>query len=371
MNSRAHLRAEYTPRGLTRTSVISLEKFSIHAPLRGATACAARSIRISTSFNPRTPAGCDGPGYRLYYAIYVSIHAPLRGATLHLFCFFRGQMVSIHAPLRGATKQNEKLQTEASVSIHAPLRGATGTATDFNVSVISFNPRTPAGCDPRNSGKLWKAICFNPRTPAGCDPMPTRPWSRTHGFNPRTPAGCDLWTTIFGNRYMRFQSTHPCGVRQILVVRITFLGMFQTTHPWGVGRMFRQHLFKIFRGFNPRTPAGCDSWPKRPRLPRPRFQSTHPCGVRPIAALKCSAALGVSIHAPLRGATHCRAQVCGGTRGFNPRTPAGCDLKLFVLCLDIRVSIHAPLRGATPRLSTATTYGMFQTTHPCGVRRPV
>jgi len=36
-----------------------------------------------------------------------------------------------------------------------------------------------------------------------------------------------------------------------------------------------------------------------------------------------------------------------------------------------RVSIHAPLRGATPSSDTSTRSRLFQSTHPCGVRRPI
>ncbi len=55
------------------------------------------------------------------------------------------------------------------------------------------------------------------------------------------------------------------------------------------------------------------------------FQSTHPCGVRLDALAARVAALEVSIHAPLRGAT----------------------LKVDSFELPPDVSIHAPLRGAT------------------------
>jgi len=77
------------------------------------------------------------------------------------------------------------------------------------------------------------------------------------------------------------------------------------------------------------------------------FQSTHPCGVRQMVFLDNA-----------------------GRIGFNPRTPAGCDImsasglmqnvrfqsthpcgvrlkKALRYALTISVSIHAPLRGAT------------------------
>ena len=125
------------------------------------------------------------------------------------------------------------------------------------------------------------------------------------------------------------------------------------------------------------------------------FQSTHPCGVRLSNRLDPAGAVQVSIHAPLRGATHdgvhqarydwrvsIHAPLRGATRagldmshgtlGFNPRTPAGCDSHLqavidgmaafqsthpcgvrqkhiVMVFHAVEVSIHAPLRGATLR----------------------
>ena len=61
-------------------------KVSIHAPLRGATYYYRTHSSSSSSFNPRTPAGCDWPGCEHGRGADVSIHAPLRGATVHTFC---------------------------------------------------------------------------------------------------------------------------------------------------------------------------------------------------------------------------------------------------------------------------------------------
>ena len=126
----------------------------------------------------------------------------------------------------------------------------------------------------------------------------------------------------------------------------------------------------------------------------------------------------VSILAPLRGATRFPQGFGKGQFGFNPRTPAGCDLgggaildhciivsihaplrgatydsphvvftvykvsihaplrgatinRTRALCYS-RVSIHAPLRGATSLLGLCPSSRLrFQSTHPCGVRRHV
>ena len=193
---------------------------------------------------------------------------------------------------------------------------------------IRFNPRTPAGCDGapstttgcaapfqsthpcgvrRNDGEDWVPLIsmFQSTHPCGVRrrvvPVATAP----RRFNPRTPAGCDACAAgPLPRRGSRFQSTHPCGVRRVEV----------PTCP------------VIDRSFNPRTPAGCDLRPKNKggidvmfQSTHPcgvrlavyvyypyivAFQSTHPCGVRPLFGLDGDVVTGVSIHAPLRGATN-------------------------------------------------------------------
>ena len=97
--------------------------------------------------------------------------------------------------------------------------------------------------------------------------------------------------------------------------------------------------------FNPRTRTGCDGNNFVYNSSNLGFQSTHPHGVRPGASLKM----------PLLS-------------GFNPRTRTGCDVYRPCQLHNIRVSIHAPARGATTQGSQGRRYGMFQSTHPHGVR---
>ena len=99
------------------------------------------------------------------------------------------------------------------------------------------------------------------------------------------------------------------------------------------------------------------------------FQSTLPCGERPILLSSHNQWPWVSIHAPVRGATICRWMSSTGFPSFNPRSRAGSD---DVTCYgescgwfqstlpcgerprrrtgpigNRKVSIHAPVRGAT------------------------
>ena len=161
--------------------------------------------------------------------------------------------------------------------------------------------------------------------------------------------------------------------------------MFQPTHPCGVRRRFCGVSLLFHLRFNPRTPAGCDHtfgyvWYTRLRcfnhaplrvrpvgsspdvcvvstrtpavrllvpsvFPACRFQPTHPCQC--MVALFRGSVLGVSTHAPLRGAT------IAEWLGYE----------------DFDVSTHAPLRGATVIVFAIGLWGKFQPTHPCGVRR--
>ena len=121
-------------------------------------------------------------------------------------------------------------------------------------------------------------------------------------FNPRTRMGCDKGEEITFFIGDKFQSTHPYGVRL----------PFQ----------FEKVLDKL-------------------------FQSTHPYGVRPDVPATGVKSYGISIHAPVWGATSINspllyyfhisihAPVWGATRGQEVR-------KKRTL-----ISIHAPVWGAT------------------------
>ena len=65
---------------------------------------------------------------------------------------------------------------------------------------------------------------------------------------------------------------------------------------------------------------------------------------------------GVSIHAPVKGATNTAQLFSQRAGGFNPRTREGCDVlyRRFTV-IEFKVSIHAPVKGATG-LVTAEDY---------------
>ena len=140
-------------------------------------------------------------------------------------------------------------------------------------------------------------------------------------FNPRTRVGCDGAYPLDPKSPKQFQSTHPCGVRQS--TRFFYVCQSVSIHAPVWGATVAGGAKRGIRGFNPRTRVGCDFLQQFCHW-RARFQSTHPCGVRPLLGANAPTSI-VSIHAP----------VWGATRYAPPFFP------LF------RVSIHAPVWGAT------------------------
>ena len=113
---------------------------------------------------------------------------------------------------------------------------------------------------------------------------------------------------------------------------------------WGATQSAYTHY--SLQSFNPRTRVGCDR--------------SQPMDIDKVK---------VSIHAPVWGATgHCPAVIFRGA-SFNPRTRVGCD---FSLSLPL-----ATTSSFNPRTRVGCDYNLlhniynlvFQSTHPCGVRR--
>ena len=56
----------------------------------------------------------------------------------------------------------------------------------------------------------------------------------------------------------------------------------------------------------------------------------------------------ISIHAPMKGATHFFGAKGAAPANFNPRTHEGCDITGKQVIDDaLAISIHAPMQGAT------------------------
>ena len=100
--------------------------------------------------------------------------------------------------------------------------------------------------------------------------------------------------------------------------------MFQSTHPHGVRHIaaVKKHEADKFQSTHPHgvRPNKVINFANVNK-----FQSTHPHGVRPTLRGKPPQPAGVSIHAPTRGATNFVTPDTRVRRSFNPRTHTGCD----------------------------------------------
>ena len=166
-----------------------------------------------------------------------------------------------------------------------------------------------------------------------------------------------------------FQSTPPHGGRPLRDGNVTTVVVFQSTPPHGGRRYVEPDMLALgcvsihapARGatlaamgsaavagcFNPRPRTGGDTNPPRRGGFVAWFQSTPPHGGRQLIVLTVIASIGVSIHAPARGAT---AEQHGGANraSVSIHAPArGATHGLTLRLATIGVSIHAPARGAT------------------------
>ena len=192
--------------------------------------------------------------------------------------------ISIHAPQWGATCSQCIHVRAFGISIHAPQWGATCIVIAINHGTTNFNPRTPVGCDLS---------------------LPARLVTRNG-----------------------FQSTHPSGVRPSGLRKHHAHRAISIHAPqWGATTRSSRYV-PHNPDFNPRTPVGCDQRSGLQFVAVTLFQSTHPSGVRLLAAWGAAHMPEISIHAPQWGAT--RSSGCRTLRAayFNPRTPVGCDWRL-------------------------------------------
>ena len=143
------------------------------------------------------------------------------------------------------------------ISIHAPTRGA----TDFIVSKIAF-------------------VQFQSTLPQGerryCNQIATC----LHGFQSTLPQGERRFKNYKLAATAKFQSTLPQGERRTQRSLISSAQLFQSTLPQGE-RLYAFH----------------DCWNYI------EFQSTLPQGERLAEGVRNTPYMGISIHAPTRGAT--------------------------------------------------------------------
>ena len=154
----------------------------------------------------------------------------------------------------GCDEQTDEQLAEETVSIHAPVWGATFYQLLYGSQFIGFNPRTRVGCDMPSylqdnmlsvsiHAPVWGAtidfavidqiIRFNPRTRVGCDRLRVKCSTFLVCFNPRTRVGCDKGQ--FHCSYDGCVSIHaPVWGATITLQAKGLMITFQSTHPCGV-----------------------------------------------------------------------------------------------------------------------------------------
>jgi len=233
----------------------------------------------------------------------VSIRAPVRGATCSS-CWpsYTRRCFDPRSRAGSDLNRSEMLRRLSGVSIRAPVRGATSEHA-WRLKHTTFRSALPCGERPEVSAYLDKIEAVSIRAPVrGATWSECATGTSTACFDPRSRAGSDF-----------------------------------------ISRRTQEPL----RCFDPRSRAGSDMLPK-PTLPRPmQFRSALPCGERLRARSRHGHDRGVSIRAPVRGATLARRPTSQSSRGFDPRSRAGSDLVALVPITFSGVSIRAPVRGAT------------------------
>ena len=320
--------------------------FNPRAP-RGARLLASISHAIKSNFNPRAPRGARPtatPATRPRAAFQSTRPCGARPTPIPLClrttsfqstrpCGARQAVqrrhehdisISIHAPVWGATAAEVSQCGCGRISIHAPVWGATRSISISAQGFSNFNPRARVGRDP-------------PRRRHACAPC---------NFNPRARVGRDLRHYVL--RIIRFISIHaPVWGATVRLHKFAELDAISIHAPvwgatkraeaivthakisihapvWGAttfqtaysgdttnfnprARVGRDRPWcrrsSRANNFNPRARVGRDVVEERPQLVERQFQSTRPCGARPLTAAPCKPMGIISIHAPVWGAT--------------------------------------------------------------------
>ena len=192
------------------------------------------------------------------------------------------------------------------ISIHAPTRGATLQRKTRKCIITDFNPRSHKGSDAGKECCSRPCGDFNPRSHKGSDGEHISGSMVSADFNPRSHKGSDF---------------RPICIQYPICISIHA--------PTRGATHFPNFYERTGYDFNPRSHKGSDGMVKILWSCETEFQSTLPQGERRLMERNYNATLGISIHAPTRGAT--KKRVC---------------LNLFLYL----ISIHAPTRGATQKI---------------------
>ena len=302
---------------------------SIHAPARGATKISARSDGL-WSFQSTPPHG--GRQCVVKWALDARQRfqsTPRTGGDAAGWCAVQHVVVSIHAPARGATPDCvPQRQPAAGVSIHAPARGATRSA----------------GCRAATGG-----ACFNPRPRTGGDSFSRLPSShRRCLFQSTPPHGGDTRGRITHQRLLIVSIHAPHGGRPAGRSRARrWWRLFQSTPRTGGDTPVPAATPPEPVGVSIHAPARGATALMGGILSPQLFQSTPPHGGRPFDVPNATILHPFNPRPRTGGDNPIVSAVQPGGIGFNPRPRTGGDADRIRASDRVVVSIHAPARGAT------------------------
>ena len=153
---------------------------------------------------------------------------------------------------------------QKSVSIHAPVWGATTITNTLNLDQL-FQSTHPCGVRQSASSHYRCSRRFNPRTRVGCDRARPRCW-----HDDMVSIHAPVWGATDGIKYPR--------TWDLVSIHAPVWGATRISHA----------TQSSYHCFNPRTRVGCDA-KNILIIILSKFQSTHPCGVRPQSSINlCS-----------------------------------------------------------------------------------
>ena len=215
-------------------------------------------------------------------------------------------------------------QTYHRISIHAPTRGATQSGSNSSRFLSNFNPRSREGSDGRRSVLRMHIPDFNPRSREGSDKAAINRYTKAGLISIHAPARGATSLPIPGFRDMRISIHAPARGATVSWKSFPSLSTISIHAPARGATQARSESFWKCRNFNPRSREGSDFFPyalvKMETDFNPRSREGSDDYYFPILAN-----IGISIHAPARGAT-----------------PIS-----ILLSFGGIISIHAPARGAT------------------------
>ena len=163
-------------------------------------------------FNPHSHAGSD-----LQIPLYptpvlqISIHTPRQGATPDRKVFHDLNPFQSTLPMRGATfRQVQPFFLSVQISIHTPHAGSDPELSIDERTAKRISIHTPhAGSDHNLSVCFIRHRDFNPHSPCGERPDDSGDGAAESHFNPHSPCGERLKPRALTSSMMGFQSTLP------------------------------------------------------------------------------------------------------------------------------------------------------------------